>query len=418
MAVKISSLTMENNAAAGAAIGVLTVRDLSGNVIQSLALSRVFNMIKTLFFLAALLAPGLAFGGNPSADLSVQVVPAGSDLPPSGLTPPPGAVAAGYTTLAWEFDIPNNQVCNSASGTLVCVAASPLSNWLDCSVNGGQAATTPMFWVVKQYYNAAPCSDMTIVYDSAAGKNQVGANVLDVAFTPTDYANNIWGTQLETVRQDLLASIEFPPGIYVEVTFAVEPATQTSSYPQLPLTVDGTTYTYGETTDQFFYANNGTTAAFSERDIIELASPVIGGNGGGGPDNNGASGGTGNDYASYNTSTISGYDPTTYNTYADRWFFDGGASVGVCQYITQVSLGRNPVQLHCGLSTSYSGGAALTTRQFAILQVGPQAQTIGSPGIPMHVRFMSYRVWSCAGWATGSCYNSTAAVQGALQGAP
>jgi O-glycosyl hydrolase len=34
-------------------------------------------MVRKLFFTAALLLPGLAYGGNPSADLSVQVVPAG-----------------------------------------------------------------------------------------------------------------------------------------------------------------------------------------------------------------------------------------------------------------------------------------------------------------------------------------------------
>jgi hypothetical protein len=32
-------------------------------------------MIKTLFFIAALLVPGFAYAGNPSADLSVQVFP-------------------------------------------------------------------------------------------------------------------------------------------------------------------------------------------------------------------------------------------------------------------------------------------------------------------------------------------------------
>ena len=38
-------------------------------------------MIKKLFFVAALLAPNLAYAGNPSTDLSVQVVPPGD--PPS-----------------------------------------------------------------------------------------------------------------------------------------------------------------------------------------------------------------------------------------------------------------------------------------------------------------------------------------------
>src|SRR5215472_14234564 len=50
-------------------------------------------MIKKLFLLAALLAPGLAYAGNPSANLSAQVVRAGSGsgaLPGSILPPCPG----------------------------------------------------------------------------------------------------------------------------------------------------------------------------------------------------------------------------------------------------------------------------------------------------------------------------------------
>src|SRR5690349_20905051 len=38
-------------------------------------------MLRKLFFTAALLLPGLAYGGNPSADLSVQVAPAGVTIP-------------------------------------------------------------------------------------------------------------------------------------------------------------------------------------------------------------------------------------------------------------------------------------------------------------------------------------------------
>ena len=36
-------------------------------------------MIKQRFFTAALLAPSLAYAGNPSTTLSGQIVPAGSD---------------------------------------------------------------------------------------------------------------------------------------------------------------------------------------------------------------------------------------------------------------------------------------------------------------------------------------------------
>jgi hypothetical protein len=52
-----------------------------------------------LLLAAALLAPTLAFSANPSADLSVQVVPVASSP-----AVPAGAQAARYTTLAFHSD--------------------------------------------------------------------------------------------------------------------------------------------------------------------------------------------------------------------------------------------------------------------------------------------------------------------------
>jgi hypothetical protein len=72
-------------------------------------------MIKKLFLMAALLAPGLAYGGNPSADLTVQIVPAGSGPPVAA-----PAAAAGFTTLAYNFDFSQPMYATQ-------------SNWLDCS---------------------------------------------------------------------------------------------------------------------------------------------------------------------------------------------------------------------------------------------------------------------------------------------
>jgi hypothetical protein len=65
--------------------------------------------------LAALLAPVLAYGGSPSTDLSVQIVPAASPPPPSkgiacAIGPnynssiPAAAQAAGFTTCAANYD--------------------------------------------------------------------------------------------------------------------------------------------------------------------------------------------------------------------------------------------------------------------------------------------------------------------------
>ncbi len=87
-------------------------------------------MIKKLFFAAALLAPGLVYAADPSANLSVEIVPAGSDP-----AVPAQAAAAGFTTLAANFDFVNNTMCVYDGRSPACVAASPTTNWLDCTGN-------------------------------------------------------------------------------------------------------------------------------------------------------------------------------------------------------------------------------------------------------------------------------------------
>jgi hypothetical protein len=54
-------------------------------------------MRNKLFLLAALLLPAIAYGANPSADLSVQVIPAGSSGPISGSILPPGNWTLGFS---------------------------------------------------------------------------------------------------------------------------------------------------------------------------------------------------------------------------------------------------------------------------------------------------------------------------------
>jgi hypothetical protein len=81
-------------------------------------------MIKKLFFLAALMAPGLALGANPTADLSVQVVPAG---PPVGtncgtnLQPPTvGPIPNGYNCDPAFSDEFNGTALDMTKWTLGC----------------------------------------------------------------------------------------------------------------------------------------------------------------------------------------------------------------------------------------------------------------------------------------------------------
>lgn len=77
-------------------------------------------MLRTAFFITVLLAPLLAHGASPTANLSVSVVPAtsaGSGNCPS--TPPPAAQRAGYTSLIYCLD--GGDPANAT-----------LSNWLVC----------------------------------------------------------------------------------------------------------------------------------------------------------------------------------------------------------------------------------------------------------------------------------------------
>jgi hypothetical protein len=87
-------------------------------------------MIKQLFLTAALLAPGLAYAGNPSADLSGQIVPASGSIA-CGVGPnytgsiPTQASTAGFTTCAANYDFTSSQFAN-ASTWLDCYGANPI----------------------------------------------------------------------------------------------------------------------------------------------------------------------------------------------------------------------------------------------------------------------------------------------------
>src|ERR1700755_432534 len=102
-------------------------------------------MIKRLFLLAALLAPQLAYGANPSANLSVQIVPSVS-------TPavPAAAAAAGFTTLAanYDFTIPGGTYSNPAT-------------YIDCK----GAAVPQFYFTAPGIPGTVPCSGFSITTD-------------------------------------------------------------------------------------------------------------------------------------------------------------------------------------------------------------------------------------------------------------
>jgi hypothetical protein len=115
-------------------------------------------MIKKLFFTTALLVPGLAYGGNPSADLSVQVVPAGKAGTCGTIIGQAAtdSAAAGFNTCALYNDfttaIPNT------------VGTGLPSNWLNCT----SGIDTGAVWNANSSYNI-PCSAQSQVVDPVYG---------------------------------------------------------------------------------------------------------------------------------------------------------------------------------------------------------------------------------------------------------
>src|SRR5215469_11582933 len=112
-------------------------------------------MVRTLLFIAVLLAPMFAHSASPTANLSVNVVPATSggngNCPAS---PPPEAQRAGYTTLAYCLD----------GGTSMTAS---LSNWLDC--NYGDTAKPPL-WLTQGTASFCDTNHWNQTADPATGK--------------------------------------------------------------------------------------------------------------------------------------------------------------------------------------------------------------------------------------------------------
>jgi hypothetical protein len=139
-------------------------------------------MIKGLFHIATILAPTLAFAANPSANLSVQIVP------PQYVPAPPvpaAAQAAGFTTLAANYDF-----------------TQPLpTGWLDCAgpLNAPPSQPPAEAWF---YYNSAnSCSNLSQSTDQ-------GSLALNMPLFPSDNQN---GGELDTITTF--------PNAYWEVVF-------------------------------------------------------------------------------------------------------------------------------------------------------------------------------------------------------
>ena len=281
--------------------------------------------------------------------------------PPASGGVPPGAQAAGYTTLAFESDFTQPAYAN-------------LSNWLDCA----GAASPEWFLTGANGHSSPPCSRISMINDG-------GAQVLDIKFTAADAAS--LGTVLTTLNSALTRGVDFPNGAYWEATYRLTPATR-----------DNNPYST-EISGLYTWSNSGQVGASSsymeldfletyangcchEGTIIHMWGAVPPGEG---------------------DLVVSGYgapeyqvDQTAYHTIAARITQDGTSNLALCMYIDgQLQNCQDMV------SAGYRGAAAITPaqlneRNFLALLVGPVDTTPVAATMDMLVK--DVRIWTCPNW--------------------
>jgi hypothetical protein len=347
-------------------------------------------MIKKLFFTATLLVPCLAYGIDPSANLSVQVVPPGS-------TPsvPAGAAAAGFTTQALNSDF-----------------TEPLpSNWLGGCPNGanGQPVTGYFnddtghtwwlnLWWSQSYQNCNTKQITDPVY---------GRLVVDMPWT-VDNAHTAQGTVIQSASWDYNrdgkavcsngncrggqgTANDFPPNAYFEIVARMTPA--------LP--------------GAYFVMNTWPSLAMSdsnrggiELDVIETDGNVLSSYSS--VVHNWGAGGKANciwDTAfCHNSPLPANFDLTQFHTYAGRITSNGqtssdGSTQSLCGYLDNVFVRCIP----------QPGGVTTDNAQERLFLIVQNAcnwwnyNGVCTQGQVQHLYIKSIRVWSCADWKTTQC---------------
>jgi len=342
-------------------------------------------MIKGLFFAAStLLFPCLAFGGNPSTDLSVQVV----TPPPSGTTPPvpTGAAAAGFTTLALNTDWEHQQF--------------PL-NWLGACPNGsipvnadngqgerplvpyGHDDTGHTWWANLWWsYGSTGCT-YVIVSDPVFGNT-----ALDLAYTNRNNSRDGIGNVIQTASADYNRSTgvgqvnSFPIGSYYEITYRITPAGDARNYIVLN--------TWGPDG-----IANGNCNCAMEWDVMETDGSDLGKYDS--AFHNWGAGGGGWVLAPWSTlAPGTNFDPNNYNTIGMRVTYDGAHMIG-CTYV------NNVFQQCSALQSVNATEAAPSGRNFLVLQKACDTWNGSCTQDTQHGYIKSVRVWSCASWQTTQC---------------
>ncbi len=342
------------------------------------------RMLKYLWlvFLIGLSAAAYALSGT---SLPVDV-PITITAPSGGPTPPPGAVAAGFTTLALTLDFQTNQACIDGGS---CVAANNLANWLDA------AGASPPQWCMGTFSLA---KNVVLKQDPV-----YNIPVLDLQFLQADYNRTIAPfviqTQIDTqcVSSPSPENFLFPVmNMYAEATFRND-AIGYSACPSGQGCFLGVFWS--------FAPNFSQSGPFFEWDFTETAGGTL--SCGAAPclDGGIAHADNGSTYNNGGNNTFKEpgqvpHDPTQFNTYVWRNTSDASGALSSCFF-----LGVNGGAVsNIGCSGVGSYTPVPIPHNFLTIENGPQGgpQPIGDE----HTYFKSVHIWTCANWRTTECFTA------------
>jgi hypothetical protein len=311
--------------------------------------------IKRSLLAAALIWPCIAYGADPSADISVTVVPIGS-VP----TPAPAA-AAGFTTLALNSDFSQPQ----PAGWFGCLGSGPGHIWYQANEGGDSGTPVPCS-------TTGGTSRFNLVTDPAIGKQ-----VFNLTFLPSDISANRHYTTIQTVDDSTLPplhGVAFPSNYYMEATYRIK---NTPDVPRMKM---------GGVWWAFWQGGEGTPPG-SRWPTLEVDHPeqhsewpeLLGwaainwktGSGGG----------------YFPESDVdNGLDSTAYHTFGVRSTTDG-SNLALCSYVDGVQRGCNTFSLDSG---QYS------ERKFPILFAGYQCYYFPSKSSNC-INIPISRIYNCNG---------------------
>ncbi len=306
-------------------------------------------MIKKLFFTAALLVPGLAYGADPSANLPIQIVPAAAV--------PAAAQAAGFNTLIINDNFQDPSFANPAT-------------WYDCA-----GASSPLYWRAWVGFGTnfdAPCNAVSQATDPLIGQPALRAHWQD------SYYNSVPVTTLQTTDSSGNGR-QTPPGFYLEVVARTDLATGGSPKAWMDLwsyTTNGSSYEI----DGFEESGRGGTFAIHN--------------------NENPPGSCANPGASPPCAPAS-VDVSQYHTYAWRQT-SAGTDIVFCAYIDGTPYGCNSIR---PTSAELASGPGHTmVHQFGI---DATSNPLGNGNTGKNTWIKSVKVWSCAAVNSGALCRSS-----------